>query len=123
VQAPRPLLAEVADGLAVHVEDVWAVETARLYPPLDHRRQLPFEREHAAVPILAVFGPEADHAVAAIVVTPFERVDFAHAPRDEEKEADGVREVGRQLGGHRFDFLTREEPLAHAAKVRRELGR
>src|SRR5262249_4254976 len=83
-QAARPpRLAEVADGLAVAVEDQRAVEAPRARTALEQGAKLAAQDDHPWALGLAVGRPQADDPAPEIHVGPRERCHLALPPPGE----------------------------------------
>jgi hypothetical protein len=74
------------------------------------------------VRVLAVFGPEPQRLLGAIVVAPLQGAHLAHPPRRPEEKAHGVGQVRVGMRPQGVDLVTGEEALADATRITRRFG-
>ena len=107
-----PGLPEVADWLAVAVEDQRAIESACARPVVEEIAQLAAQHDHARTLVLAVHRPEPDDTTAEVDVRPGECCHLAFPPAGQVGEDRRIGEPGWEVRPERGEVGGLEEALA-----------
>src|SRR5205823_11345961 len=99
------------DGLTVAMEDAETIQSTERGALLDDVEQLASQGDQPRALVLAVLGPEVDHAGSEVDVPPLQGLHFALPPPREVGERGSIRDVGRQVSADHLEVGRFEEAL------------